>query len=254
VAVPDSPPVRFEQAQLLFAGSQVSLPAAVARTSGDERARIEAEYDLTNGALALTIATDFMSVAGLRSQASLAAVPILEQVQSGTWKGQLRYGREPGSAGQWSGAFQLEDADIQLPGLADPLRVQSARAKVDGARVTVEKMDISAGELTAQADYHYEPGALRPHRVHISLPSLDAAELERLMMPTLQRNRGLIARAFGFGRAPAPGWLLDRRVDGSVAVDALHLAGLELKKVQARLLWNGTRFWRISRAMSITER
>ena len=240
VAIPDSPPVRFEQAQLLFDGSHVRLPAAVARTSGDDLARIEAEYELNNGALALRIATDSMSVAGLRSQASLAAVPILEQVQSGTWKGHLQYQRAPGLAGEWSGAFQLEDADITLPGLADPLRVQSAHAKVDGARVTVEKMDISAGELTAQADYHYEPGAIRPHRVRISFPNLDAAELERLMMPVLRRNRGLIARAFGFGRSPAPGWLLDRRVDGSVAVDSLHLAGVELQKVQARLIWNGT--------------
>ena len=240
VAIPDSPPVRFEQAQLLFDGSHVRLPAAVARTAGDDLARIEAEYELNSGALALSIATDSMAVATLRSQASLAAVPVLEQVHSGTWKGQLHYRRAPGAAGEWSGAFQLEDANIPLPGLADPLRVQSAHVKLDGARVTVEKMEVSAGELAAHADYHYEPGAVRPHRVRISFPSLDTAELERLMMPTLQRNHGLIARAFGFGRAPAPEWLRDRRVDGVVAVDALHLAGMEVQKVRARLIWNGT--------------
>ena len=240
VAIPDCPPVRFEQAQLLFDGSHVRLPAAVALTSDEDLARIEAEYELNSGALALSIATDSMAVATLRSQASLAAVPVLEQVHSGTWKGQLHYRRAPGLAGEWSGAFELEDAEIPLPGLADTVRVQSAHVKLDGARVTVEKMDVRAGELTAQAEYHYEPGAVRPHRVRISILSLATAELERLMMPALERNRGLIARAFGFGRAPAPEWLRDRGVDGSVAVDALHLAGLEIQKLRARLIWNGT--------------
>jgi hypothetical protein len=241
VTIPDSPPVRFEQAYLLFDGGHVRLPEALARTSGDELARLEAEYQLDTGALGLTIATDSMAVAGLRSQASLAAVPILEQVQSGNWKGELRYRREPGAEGEWSGAFQLEDADIPLPGITEPLRVQSAQAKLDGARVALEKIRASVGDLTAQADYRYEPGAARPHRVRIALGSLDAAKLEQLMMPALQRNRGgLIARAFGFGRAPVPEWLQNQRVDGSVAVEALHLGAIDVQKFQARLIWNGT--------------
>ncbi len=59
-------------------------------------------------------------------------------------------------------------------------------------------------------------------------------------MPTLKRDRGLLARAFGFGPAPAPDWLRDRRVDGTLAVDTLRLAGVDLQNVRARLIWNGT--------------
>ncbi|HXI41248.1 MAG TPA: hypothetical protein VNH83_14790 [Bryobacteraceae bacterium] len=240
VTIPDSAPIRFEQAKLLFEGGHVHLSEALARTQADDLARIEAEYDPRTGALDLSIATDSMAVAALRSQAALAAVPMLEQAESGVWKGKLRYQGEPGAAGEWSGAFQLTDANIPLPGMAEPLRVQSANATIQGARVALEKIHASVGDLSATADYFYEPGAARPHRVRISLASLDAVELERLLMPTLRRDRGLLARAFGFGPAPVPDWLRSRRVDGSLAVEALHLAGIDVQNVRARLVWNGT--------------
>ena len=53
VTIPDSPPVRFEQATLLFDGAHVRLPAALARTSGDDLARIEAAYELATRQLEL---------------------------------------------------------------------------------------------------------------------------------------------------------------------------------------------------------
>lgn len=240
VTIPDSPPVRFEQATVLFEGSHVRLPAAVARTPENDLARIEGEYELDSGALGLTITTDSMAVAGLRSQAALAAVPILEQVQSGTWNGTLEYRHVPTFQSEWSGAFQLENADIPLAGFAEPLRIGSAKVRLDGAKVALEKIQASLGDLTAQADYRYEPGAVRPHRVRISIARLDASQLELLMAPALRRNRGLIARALSFGRAAVPEWLQDQRVDGSVAVEDLQVAGVELHKIRARTIWNGT--------------
>lgn len=240
VTIPNSPPVRFEQAALLFDGSHIQLPPAVVRTSGDDLAQIEGAYAMSTGEFKLSIATDSMKVEGLQSQAALAAVPILEQVQSGNWKGALVYQRDASSAGQWSGAFQLQNATFSLPGFAEPLVVHSARARLDGERVSVERARISAGSLTAQVDYQYESRAQRPHHVRITAGNVDASELEALLLPTLERNRGLIARALGLGRVPVPLWLHDQRVDGSVAVDTLHLAGLEAQKVHARLIWTGT--------------
>lgn len=240
VTIPDSPPVRFEQAKLLFDGRRVYLPAAMARTSGDDLASIKAAYGLDTGALELEIATDSMVVASLRSQALLAAVPVLDQVQSGTWKGKLRFEGAPGSAGAWSGAIQLEDAAMPIEGVAEPVRIQSARVQLDGARVALEKMHASVGDVTVEGEYRYEPGAVKPHQCRVAIRNLDAAELERLLTPTLQRNRGLIARAFGFGRAPVPEWLSNRRMDGTIEIGALELAGLELTKLRARLIWSGT--------------
>jgi len=78
VTIPDSAPIRFEQAALLFDGVHVRLPEAVARTSGDDLARIEAAYEIANGGFDLSIATESMKVEGLQTQASLVAVPVLE--------------------------------------------------------------------------------------------------------------------------------------------------------------------------------
>ena len=239
VTIPDSPPVRFEQAELLFDGGQVRLPTAVARTSADDLARLQGIYDLNTGALELEIATDSMAVSGLRSQVALAAVPLLDQVQSGIWKGQLRFSRQPDSAGEWSGTFQVEDAGVPLPGMAEPLQIQSAHAQLNGARVALEQIRARAGEIALEGEYRYEPGAVRPHRLRLLIPTLDGAEVERLLLPTLQRNRGLIARAFGFSRAPAPDWLLDRQVDGTIEIGSMELAGVQLSKIRARLIWNG---------------
>jgi len=161
-------------------------------------------------------------------------------VQSGVWQGALRYQYQPGSEGEWSGSLQLQNVTLPLPGLAVPLHIQSAHARLEGARVTLEKARITAGHLAAVADYHYEPGAIRPHRVHVLAAKVDAADLEALLSPTLQRNRGLIARALGLGGAQTPEWLRDERVDGSVAVDELYLGSVVLHQVRARLIWNGT--------------
>ena len=240
LAVPGSPPVQFEQANLLFDGTHVHLPPAVARTSGGDLARLEADYALDSGTLGLTIDTDSMDVAGLRSQASLAAVPILDQVQSGSWKGRLKFEREAGSDGQWSGIFQVQNADLPVDGIAEPLRMESARVKLSGPRVTLDNIRASIGGLVLQGDYRYEPGAVRPHRIRVAMENVDAEELERLLMPTLQRSRGLIARALSFGRAPVPDWLRNRRVDGSISVGKVTFAGLELHKLRGRLFWTGT--------------
>jgi hypothetical protein len=81
----------------------------------------------------------------------------------------------------------------------------------------------------------------RPHRLHIRIPEADAAELERLLMPTLRHNRGLIARALGLGRASLPDWLADRHLDASVRIGTLQLGGAEARDFSAHLLWDVTK-------------
>src|SRR4029079_11564533 len=117
LTIPHSPPLRFEQAQLLFDGSHVHLSPTVVRTSADELAGLEADYQWNGEALDLSISTEAMQVAGLRSQVALAAVPLLDQVESGVWQGRLRYQSPPAGAGGWTGAFELRDARIHLPGV-----------------------------------------------------------------------------------------------------------------------------------------
>ena len=237
VTIPDSPPVGFEQAYVIVDHGHIRLSPAVVRTSDQSEASIEADYAMGQQTFDLTISTEAMKVASLRSQAALAAVPWLEQVASGEFAGQLHYHWQTDRAG-WTGRLQLSDAQIPLPGLADPLQVASARAQIDGARVVLDQIDALAGKVAVTGEYRYEPREARPHRLRLRVAELDAAGLETELMPTL-RHTGLLDRALG--RTTVPDWLKTRAIDGTVQIDDLALAGFHLQAVRARLLWDVTR-------------
>ena len=174
------------------------------RGGENDEARIEADYALDAQTLDLAISTDAMKVQSLRAQVALAAVPWLEQITAGQWSGELHYHRgRPRRA--WSGRLALTDATIAIPGLADPVQLNSAHAQIDGARVVLDRIDAQAGKLAFTGDYRYEPGVARPHRLHLRAESWDAADLEAELMPTLRRSTNLIARALG--RPMVTDWL-----------------------------------------------
>ena len=238
VSVPESPPVRFDVAYVLLDHGHVRLSPSVARTSEQDEVRLEADYSTDEDTLDLAISTDAMKVTSLRAQVALAAVPWLQQVSSGQWSGQLRYHRGP-AASAWSGALEIADAQVPVPGLADPVEIASAHAFIEGDRVRLDRLTAQAGKLSFTGEYRYEPETLRPHRLRIHAAQVNAADLEAEMMPLLRRSSGLIARAFG--RTTMPDWLRQRNLEGSVQIDDLQVAETHLEHVRARLIWEVAR-------------
>jgi hypothetical protein len=238
VAIPDSPPVRFDRAYVTFDHGHVRLSPAVVHTSDQNEARLEADYNMTEDSLDLAISADSMNVASLRAQVALAAVPWLEQLTSGQWSGVLRYHRHAETAG-WNGALDLMNARIAIPGLADPLEIAAARARIDGPRVTLDRLEAQAGKIAFTGDYRYDPEAARPHRLRLRAEQLNAADLESELAPMLRRNPGLLARAFG--RATLPDYMHRLNLEGSVQIDDLQMADSHLENVRARFLWDVTR-------------
>jgi hypothetical protein len=47
--------------------------------------------------------------------------------------------------------LQVDQAEIPVDGLADPLRIDSARVEIDGARVTIDRLRGAAGKLASPA-------------------------------------------------------------------------------------------------------
>ena len=201
VTIPDSPPVRFEDAYLVMDHGHVRLSPASVLSAASERATLEADYAIDAETLDLSIATDSMNVASLRSQVALAAIPWLERLQNGEWSGALRYRREPLKSA-WSGDLQVKDAHIGIPGLADPLLLSAAHAVIDGPRLALDRIEAQAGKCTFTGEYRYEPDAQRPHLIHLRADTLDAADLEAEFQPTLRRDANLIARALGRNTLP----------------------------------------------------
>jgi hypothetical protein len=238
VTIPDSPAMRFEQAAIVFDGGHIRLTPARVRTSEQDEAQVEADYAMGDNTLDLAISAKEMRVASLRAQVALAAVPWLEQVRSGQWSGELHYHYGVDSIG-WTGRLELSGAEIPVPGLADPVQLASANAQIEGARVVLDHIEAQAGKSAFTGSYSYEPGAARPHRLHLRAAALDAAELEAEWMPTLRRNNGLLARALG--RTSLPDWLRQRAVDGTIQVDDLLIAGAHVENLRAHLLWDEAR-------------
>jgi len=238
MTVPNSPAMRFDQAAIVFDGGHVRLAPTAVRTSDQDEAQLEADYAEGDNTLDLSISTEDMKVESLRAQVALAAVPWLEQVRSGQWSGALHYHYGVDLSG-WTGRLTLRDAEIPVPGLADPLQLASANAQIEGARVVLDHIQAQVGTSGFVGSYTYEPGLAHPHRVRLRSPKLDAAALEAEWMPTLRRNPGLLARALG--RSNLPDWLKQRSVDGTIQVDDLSIAGAHLSNVRAHVLWDVTR-------------
>jgi hypothetical protein len=264
LTIPDSPPLSFQQAYLVVGQNHVRLSPALVGTANGQ-ARIEADYAMDRNVLDLSISADSMDVSTLRAQVALAAVPWLEQVVAGRWSGQLHYRYQPppappaaqpspapaavravaGAAAApqpkagWTGTLEVRDAQLEVPGLADPLDLASAHAQIDGARVALDRVTARAGKLAFTGDYRYEPAAARPHRLHVRAAEVDAADLEAEFAPTLRRNTGLLAQAFGRSRLPE--WLRHRGVEGTLQIGDLSLAGVRIEGLRGRLLWVGER-------------
>jgi hypothetical protein len=238
LTIPDSPPVRAERAYIVFDGGHARLTPVRVETADHDSAQLEADYAWAGDTLDLTIHSDAMKVASLRAQVALAAVPWLEQLQSGAWSGDLHYHHEATENG-WAGRLTIEDARVDVPGLAAPVDIAFARAQIDGPRVVLDQLDAQAGKVEFGGEYRYEPGAARPHRVRIRAAELDASDVEALLLPTLRRDRSLIARALG--RNSLPDWLKARGVEGTILVDELTVGGTRLAGVRGLLRWDGAR-------------
>lgn len=236
VTTPNSPPLRFDHAYVVLDRGHARLSPAVVRT-GDDQADVEADYAIDTNTLDLSIHSDSMKMASLRAQAGLTALPLLGDVKSGQWSGDLHHHRDAQKA-QWTGRLQVTDTEVPVDGLADPVHIASARVQIDGERVLLDQIVATAGKVAFRGDYRHDPQQ-RPDRVHLRLASVDAANLEAELLPSLHRDRGLIARALG--RTSVPEWMKDRAVDGTVQIDDLLLGGSHLTGLRAGLHWEVAR-------------
>ncbi len=238
VTIPDSPPVRFEEAHFMVDHGHVHLLPAVVRTAQEDEARLEADYSIDQDVLDLSISTEAMKIESLRSQVALAAVPWLGQITSGQWSGDLHYHQAPEIAG-WSGGLRLADARMDVPGFSDPLQISTAGVEIHGEQVTLDHVEAQLGKIAFNGDYRYDPAATRPHRLRVRASEINAEDLEAEFMPTLRRGSSLIARALG--RNALPDWLRSRNLEGTVQIGALRLGDTVLENMRARLLWDAGR-------------
>lgn len=243
LALEGAPPVRVPAAEIVIDSGLVSVRQTQIEIARKERARLAVNYRPATDILELTLETAGMSLGELQGGwgrlLGASAIPVLSDFRGGRWSGTAKYTRAAGSDGVWTSAFRLRDAEFRIAGIADPVRLSNAAGELNGRNVSLSQAEGAAGEIAFQAQYQFAPGAARPDRLRLSIPQADIAEIERLLKPSLARERGFLARTLGLGRSPAPAWLDRRQLDATVTVGLLSASEHSASDLSTHLYWDG---------------
>ena len=229
--------VELDSAQVQISDGKVVLAPSDVEMEDGQSAQIEGEYALDNSHATFRMTTRQLSVSGTHLL-NAAPVPLLEQLHQGSWKGWVSYEKTAEDPGVWSGQYDLQNAVIEIPGLALPVRLISASAQMNESGLQLTRMRGRAGTVKFEGDYRYDALAPRPHRLRLTIPELQLADLEGLMLPALSRDEGFLARAFRRDH-PLPKWLLERDAEVSLQVVKLANGDLPLGDLSAHAVWRG---------------
>ena len=243
LAAQGAPPLKVAIADVMFAGSSISLsPTSIVNDAG-ERADIDGRYDTASGELQVSLTSSGMSIASLRRQVSVAGAPLIGLATAGVWSGSLRYAhlaRGTPDAGGWTGDIHLKDTDIPFEAFAQPIHVVEADATIDDSGVVLKNVSLALGAIAATGEYRYETGSTHPHRFRMKLAATSAEDLETVLTPALRRA-GILTYAFNFGRVPEPDWLRNMHAEGTIQVSSLTLAGTPIVNLRStNVVWDGT--------------
>jgi hypothetical protein len=227
----------ISRGELTLNGGDASFgPADVTLPSGHTVAA-SLNYSINAPRLSIHVSTSHLAVAEARQLSAAlgaSAVPLLDSCRTGAWSGEASYTVAPGEDGAWAGRYELQDAEIDLPDLAAPLRL-AAVVSFGDTRLQVSRIRGHVGKIHFEADFR---SAADTSRLRLLLPELDLADLAHLMRPLIGGQVGLLAR-LRLRRREEPAWLAGRDLAGTVEVASLLASGVPLGSAQAQLNWKG---------------
>lgn len=239
----DTATLNIKHAGISLDGDHIRLESAAVTGESGQSAEVSGDYQPSSQSLQLTIKAKSLSIAEMQTGSghllSAASVPLLESFRKGRWTGSLQYQSAGGKPGVWAGAFDIRDVQADIPGLKPPLQINSASVLLDGNRVVVTRLRAKVDKLQLDGDYRYEPGDDWPHHFRITIPQAELASLERMLLPTLRRERGFLARTLKLRAGSIPEWLANRQVDGTLRIGQLSSGALAWKDVTTHVIWDG---------------
>jgi hypothetical protein len=235
---PQGGSAQVDSAQVRISDGKVVLAPADVGMEDGQSAQIEGEYALDNSRAAFRISTRQLA-AGARFLDD-TPIPLLDRLNQGSWKGWISYEKLAENPGVWAGQYDLQNAVFEVPGVASPVRLVSATAQMNGDGLQLTRMRGRAGAVKFEGDYHFDNRvtALHRQRLRLSIPDLQLADTESLMLPALRRNEGFLARAFRRDQ-PLPKWLEERDAEVTLQVANLMNGDLPLGALTAHATWRG---------------
>ena len=229
--------LEIASAQVQIADGKVVLAPSDIQMPDGQSARIEGEYALDASRAAFRISATKLT-ADAASFVEGAPIPLLDQLRQGSWKGWISYEKTAQNPGTWSGQYDLQNAVMEIPGLASPVHLAAASVQMNDEGIQLTRIRGRAGTVKFEGDYRYSASAAHPHRLRLTIPELQLSDLEELMLPALRRSEGFLARAFR-RELKIPKWLEERDADLTVRVSALRNGEIDLGDLTGRALWLG---------------
>jgi AsmA protein len=242
VKFPQGGSAQFDSAQVRIADGKLVLAPSKVDMQDGQSAQVEGEYAFDNTHAAFRIATAQLTVGAARlfdAAPIPLPIPVIGQLHQGSWKGWVSYEKTAENPPSWSGQYELQNAVMDIPGVASPVRIASAVVQMNGGEIQITRMHGRAGTVKFDGEYRYQAAAVHPHRLRVTIPELQIAEAERLMLPTLRRNEGFLARAFRLRDQPLPKWLQERDAEITLQVPGLMNGESPLGELRAHALWRG---------------
>jgi AsmA family len=242
VKFPQGGSAQFDSARVQISDGKVVLAPSDVEMEDGQSAQVEGEYSLDNSHAFFRASTRQLT-AGAAHLFDAAAIPLpipmLGQLRQGAWKGWISYEKTVENPEVWSGQYELQNAVVEIPGLASPVRIAAASVQLNGGEIQITHMHGRAGTVKFDGDYRYQATAVHPHRLRLVIPELQIAEAQRLMLPALHRREGFLARTFRLREQPLPKWLAERDADITVQAPALMNGELPLGELRAHAVWRG---------------
>ena len=242
VPVPKLPAATLTTARVLVDNHRWKMPSAEIRFSEREALTVETAGDAGSGARQVAVASAGLGVERSRQLwkflAGGADPPFFDRCGQGQWSGALRFEQDSQGIGVWSGDVQVVGAVCALEGIAAPAILDSAQVSIRGATMLARRVAVRLGELELTGEVDHDPRLRRHTRLRLTTAEASAAEIERLLLPSIRRERGFFSRTLG-RRMPLPEWLSRRRLDARFRIGSLTAGEQRAEGVDAWVAWDG---------------
>ncbi len=243
VEVADQPRLMTPSAVVVVEGSRWILAPSEIRVGESQTAIMSADWNARSGALRLDVATQLLSIKGLKSGLGLllqaSSLPLLSRAQGGSWQGNVQYQRtEESDPGRWSGRLGVRNISIDLDGIPAPLEISTASIDFDPNRIAIRRMRAEWESVDLEGEVSYVPDSPRPAELNLIIGEASVASLSRLLQSAQRPPAGLLEK-IRLRRPSMPDWLRTRNVSGQLLFKELEFASGSFHPLKLKFSWRG---------------
>lgn len=232
-----------DKAEMKLTGPEIVLSPLTWKRDGGE-AEISGAWAVASDAAHLGLKLRSLAAADLN--VLLARLPrsspagFFGPLEGGKVSGSLALRRRDDGTGAWTGDFELAGTAVPLPGLDQPVRIESASVSLNGSDFAVRKLKARLGDQSWEGSLSRTAASPRPLHFRLATEEMTAAEFERLAGLSLPGSRGFFARTLR--RDPqAPAWLKERRAEGELRIGELQAGTAAFSQITAHVYWDAQR-------------